>query len=287
MGNQFPDDMGFPVSALRNQRFRIRVYLKKLEEVIEASDGQLYPKPWAQTFKQQSSRNSQPQEFQTLPRNVIPAPILALETTQVYIPKDSQEFLRTTVISLPFQEVFQSVFTIEDSKWAPVINTNIPVSIPLPLDFIGATSRITVGVQSEAAINAGQLYQTNPPPGGAASFLQTLRLNMGTIDRINQWSSAVLRDVANYYKSQKESRDPNDNVNNIYTLTFGPKEEPQHRPLGTLNLSRSLQATLYVDLAPIAADPRLKSRKSFITVYGESWNIFEIKDGRGKVLFAD
>jgi len=287
LGNQFPDDMGFPVTALRNQRFRIRVYIKKLEEVIEASDGRLYPKPWGQTFQQKTSPNSEPMQFQTLQRNQILAPIMTLETTQVYIPRDSQEFLRKTVISVPFQEVQQCAFTIEDVKWLPVVNTNVTVTLPLPLDFIGSTSRITVGAQTEASIYSGQLYQTNPPKGGAPNFLQNLRLNMGTLDRINQWSTTILRDVSNYYKSYKESRDPYDKATNIYTLTFGPKERETYRPIGTFNLSRSLQATLYVDLAPIAADPRLNSRKSFIVVYGESWNIFEIKDGSGKVLFAD
>jgi hypothetical protein len=265
----------------------MRIFIRKLEELIEASDGRLFPKPWNQTFQQQTSRNSPPQNFQTLQRSEIMNPTLSLETTQVYIPRDSQEYLRKTVISVPFQEAHQSIFTIEDAKWQIVVNTSLSVSVPLPLDFIGPTSRITVGVQTEASQLAGQRYILNPPKGGASSFLQGLRLNMGTIDRINQWSDVILRDVANYYKNSRESRDPNDNVNNIYTLTFGPKEEEQYRPLGTLNLSRSLQATLYVDLASIAIDPRLNSRKSFIIVYGESWNIFEIKDGRGKVLFAD
>jgi len=287
MGNQFPDDMGLPVTALRNQRFRIRVYLKKLETVIEASDGRLFPQPWGQIFQQQTSKNTRPQQFKTLERNQIRSPILTLETTQVYIPRDSQELLRKTVINLPFQEVQQCAFTIEDVKWLPVITTNATVSLALPLDFIGPASRITVGAITEASIYSGQLYQLNPPPGGAYSFIQNLRLNMGTIDRINKWSDIIMRDVANYYKSYRESRDPNDGVNNIYTLTFGPKEKEQYRALGTFNLSRSLQATLYVDLAAIAADPRLNSRKSFIIVYGESWNIFEIKDGQGKVMFAD
>jgi hypothetical protein len=57
--------------------------------------------------------------------------------------------------------------------------------------------------------------------------------------------------------------------------------------MGTFNLSRSLQATLYTDLNAINIDPRTNSRKSFVIVYGESWNIFEIKDGKGKVMFAD
>jgi len=287
LGNQYPDDMGFPVTALTSQRFRMRVFLKKLESVIEASDGRLNPQPWGKIFQQQTQRNQPSQQFQTLQRYEIASPILTLETTQVYIPRDSQEYLRKTVLNVPFQEVQQCQFAIEDPKWLPVINTGATVSIPLALDFIGPTSQITVGVQTEASITAGQLYQLNPPTSGASSFLQDIRLNMGTIDRINQWSSTILRDVANYYKLFKENRDPADGVLNIYTLTFGPKEKEQFRPFGTLNLSRSLQATLYVDLNAIGTDPRTNSRKSFITVYGESWNIFEIKDGKGKVMFAD
>jgi hypothetical protein len=287
LGNQCSDDMGFPIIALHNQRFRIRVHIKKLEDIIEASDGRLFPKPWGQTFQQQIDKNSPPIQFQTLQRAEILGPILSLETTQIYIPRDSQEYLRKTVISLPFQQVQQSIFTIEDSKWQPIVNTGTTVSIALPLDFIGPTSRITVGIQTEAAQFAGQYYDLNPPPGRTKTFIQGLRLNMGTIDRINMWSDIVLRDVANYYKNYREGRNPNDGVNNVYTLTFGPKEKEQYRPLGTFNLSRTLQATLYVDLAAIAIDPRLKSRKSFVIVYGESWNIFEIKDGKGKVMFAD
>jgi len=286
IGSQYSDDMGFPMTALSGQRFRIRVHLKKLESIIEASDGRLNPKPWSQTFQQQSQKDQPPTQFQTLPRYQIGSPILTLETTQFYIPRDSQTYLSKTVLHVPFQQVQQCVFTLEDSKWVPVVNTGATVSVPLALDFIGPTSQITVGVQTEASIYAGQHYQLSPPPG-PTSFLTDLRLNMGTIDRINQWSSTILRDVVNYYKLYKENRDPFDNVSNLYSLTFGPKEKEQFRPLGTFNLSRSLQATLYVDLNAITADSRNDSRKSFVTVYGESWNIFEIKDGKGKVLFAD
>lgn len=285
IGSQNPDDMGFPMTALSGQRFRMRVYLKKLESLVEASDGRLNPQPWAQTFQQQTQKDKPAIQFQTLPRYQIGSPILTLETTQVYIPRDSQAYLSKTLLNVPFQEVQQCVFTIEDPRWLPVVNTGATVSVPLLLDLFGSTSQLTVGVQTEASIYAGQHYQLSPPPNGTPSFLRDLRLNMGTLDRINQWSSTILRDVVNYYKVYKENRDPFDNVSNLYSLTFGPKE--QFRPLGTFNLSRTLQATLYVDLNAITADSRNNSRKSFITVYGESWNIFEIKDGKGKVLFAD
>ena len=289
LGDQRHDDMGFPLTAVTKQRFRIRIHLNKLEDLVESSDNQIKPSPWGKTFKQQTSRNQPATQFQTLQRYQIKPPTLSLETTQVYIPRDAQEYLKRTLISLPFQMTQQCIFTVEDNKWLPALNINTTVSVPLPLDFIGPTSRITVGIHSEANQMSNQRYILFAPDAVNSSFIKDIRLNMGTIDRINKWSSTIMRDIANYYKNDKETRDPYGNPLNIYTLTFGLKETQteQYRPLGTLNLSRSLEATLYVDLAAVSADPRSNSRKAFIMVYGESWNIFEIRDGQGKVLFAD
>ena len=289
LGDQRHDDMGFPLTAVTKQRFRIRIHLNKLEDLVESSDNQFKPSPWNKTFKQQTSRDQPPQTFQTIQRYQMKPPTLSLETTQVYIPRDSQEYLKRTVISLPFQMTQQCIFTVEDNKWLPALNPNSTVSIPLPLDFIGPTSRITVGIQSEANQMSNQRYILFAPAAATKNshFINDIRLNMGTIDRINKWNPTIMRDVANYYKNEKENRDPYGNPLNIYTLTFGLKETEQYRPLGTLNLSRSLEATLYVDLAAVSADPRSNSRKAFIIVYSESWNIFEIRDGQGKVLFAD
>jgi hypothetical protein len=157
--------------------------------------------------------------------------------------------------------------------------------MPLLLDFVGAVSRLTVGIQSDADLQAGLLYNTVPPSGSTNTYLRQLRLNLGLQDRINLFSVNVWRDVVNYYKNTAESRAPDETPFNIYTLAFGPGD--RGIPLGTFNMSRTLDPVLYVDLAPIAADPRTGSRKSYVSVYAEAWNLFEIKDGKGKVLFAD
>jgi hypothetical protein len=108
---------------------------------------------------------------------------------------------------------------------------------------------------------------------------------MGTQDRLNEWPVVVWRDVANYYKNQKEGRDPNGNPFNVYTMTFGP--EDISRPMGTLNMSRTDASVLYMSLDAIASDPRTNTRKTYVYIYGEAWNICEIKDGKGKIIFAD
>jgi hypothetical protein len=286
LGNQFPDDMGIPMTALTGGRLRIRVHLKKLEEIVETSDNRINPKPWEQTFQYFTNASQKKGiKFQTLPRNKILGPTITLETTQMYIPRDAREYLKKTVISIPYVQVQLSKFTVEDFKWYPIVNTGANVSMPLPLDFVGAVSRITVGVLSDASLQAGQAYQTNPPSGGASAFLQNLRVNVGTLDRIPKYSVQTARDTLNYYKNLREPHDPNGGVFNVYTLTFGSAENS--RPVGTFNMSRTLGTILYVDLDAIAVDPRTQSRKSYIYVFGEAWNVFEIRDGRPKVIFAD
>jgi len=108
---------------------------------------------------------------------------------------------------------------------------------------------------------------------------------MGSQDRLNEWNVNIWRDVSNYYKNHKEGRDPNGNPFNVYTLTFGPEDIT--RPMGTLNMSRADVSVLYITLAAIATDPRTNNRKSYVNIYGEAWNICEIKDGKGKIIFAD
>lgn len=284
LGNQFDDDQGFPLTALSNQRFRIRIYLKRLEDVIETSDGRLAPKPWDSTFICRSSPTKR-YEFETLPKSKIGGPILTLETTQVYVPRDIQEYLRKTVFSVPFVQVQQCRFTVESNKFFPIVNNGATVSLPLPLDFIGAVSRLTVGVQSDAALQAGQLYDTSPPTGAATSFINTLRINLGLRDRMNEFDQRLWRDMVNYYKNSREPRNPDGGVLGVYTMSFGGKDE--FIPIGTFNMSRTMDAVLYVTLSAIAADPRTASRKCYIIVYAEAWNVFEIKDGKGLVIFAD
>jgi hypothetical protein len=154
----------------------------------------------------------------------------------------------------------------------------------LPLDFVGAVTKLTVGVQSEANIRAGQRYNLSPPED-SLEFLQSLRFNTGTINRLNEWSSAIWRDLSNYYKNEREARDINETPLNIYTLTFGGRDKKN--PTGTFNMSRTNTQVLYISLVNISKDSRTNSRKSYVYVFAEAWNILEIKDGTAMLMFAD
>jgi hypothetical protein len=286
LGNQREGDKGFPSIALSGQSFTIRVFLKRLEDVVEASDSRINAEPWNKKMFQVTSLNSRPIEFKSLERPMIGSPTLTLETTQVYVSRDAQELLKRTQFDLPFTQVQQVKYTIEDSKWAPVNNLNTTVSIPVTLDFTGAVSRLIIGVQSEASLRSGQLYNLSPAPGLATQFLQTLRLNTGLRDRLNELDSNIWRDVSNYWKNERAPGESPNSALNIYTLTFG-LEDDTNSPIGTFNMSRADTQVLYATLSPISADSRSKSRRAYIIIFAEAWNLYEIKDGKGKLKFAD
>jgi len=282
LGNQAKGEKGFPLIALNKQNFRIRVHLRKLEELIEASDSRLKPDPWQKDFLQQTSRDTAPTPFKTLSKSQMPPLLMTLETTQVYLPRDIQEYLKKTVIHIPFIQVQLCQFTIEDAQWFPIINANAPSFIPLRLDFTGPLSKLTVGAQTEANIRAGQRYNLS---ASNSQIIQTLRLNTGTRDRLNEWQSTIWRDVSNYYKNNRDARDPFEQPLQIYTLTFGGGD--RHTPLGLFNINRSDIQELYVSLAAISNDSRSNSRKAYIYVFAESWNVLEVKDGRAKLMFEN
>jgi hypothetical protein len=71
----------------------------------------------------------------------------------------------------------------------------------------------------------------------------------------------------------------------MYTLSFGGFDSQQ--PAGTLNLTRASLPVLYVTLNGIPYDERNISRRTFALLYAETWNVFEVKNGEGKMMFDD
>jgi len=71
----------------------------------------------------------------------------------------------------------------------------------------------------------------------------------------------------------------------IYTLSFGGIDGV--RPAGTVNFTRASLPTLYVTLNATPYDRRNISRKVYALLYGESWNVFEVCNGVGKMMFDD
>jgi hypothetical protein len=56
-------------------------------------------------------------------------------------------------------------------------------------------------------------------------------------------------------------------------------------PTGTVNFSTASRPTLTVDLKNVI--PFCGQRLTYLQVCGESWAIYEVRDGRGRLIFID
>jgi hypothetical protein len=287
LGSQEPFAPGMPLTALRSQRFRIRIYLRKLSELVVASDGRLLPTPWGGMRLRVQAHQGGPIDTSqvTLPVESVQPIQMTLESTQVYLPRDANLWLKSQTLRIPFTNICYEQFTVEGNSFvaaSPPFNTT--VQLPFTVDMIGSTSRMLVGLRSYASTLAGQRSVLTASNG--AAFISSLRLNISNIDRIKQWDPAVFREVSSYWKNVRLPLDytlpvPQD----VYTLTFGAFDTAQ--PAGTLQFTRAVLPVLYAVLAPIPADPRTPNRTTYLMTYGEAWNIFEISGGMGRMMFDD
>ena len=287
IGAEQPFEPGIPLVALSQQRWRIRIHLRKLNEVVVASDGRLQPQPWGgKPLRIQATPDGPIDTTQvTLPLESVQPILMTLESTQLYLPRDANLWLKAQTLRIPYTNVRHEEFTIEDNSFTaaspPYLAT---VQLPFTVDMIGSVSRMLVGLRSYASTLAGQRNVLNASDGSA--FVTSLRLNISNIDRIKQWETAVFREVTSYWKNIRMGMDfafpiPQE----VYNITFGAFDTAQ--PAGTLQFTRAVLPVLYPILAPIPMDPRNKSRKTYLITYGDAWNVFEISGGKGRMMFDD
>lgn len=287
IGSEQLFEPGIPLVALSQQRWRIRIHLRKLNELVVASDGRLLPQPWGgKPLRIQATQDGPIDTTQvTLPLESVQPILITLESTQIYLPRDANLWLKSQTLRIPYTNIRHEEFTIEDNSFTaaspPYLAT---VQLPFTIDMIGSVSRMLVGLRSYASTLAGQRSVLNASDG--SEFLSSLRLNISNIDRIKQWETAVFREVTAFWKDIRIGLDftfpiPQD----IYIITFGAFDTAQ--PAGTLQFTRAVLPVLYPILGPIPMDPRNNSRKTYLLTYGEAWNVFEISGGKGRMMFDD
>ena len=296
LGWQGLDEPGFPLCVCRKQRFRIRVWLRTLDELVVCSDGRLNPQPWnGKTLYVQTTKGGPINATQTtLPYTSLKTITLSLETTQRYIPAEVQMFLRNRVLRIPFRHVqFQTNAIEHNSVVAASPPFNSIVSLPFTSDFIGPSNRFAVGFRTNAATAAGQRTRLS-------AMASSLRLSIANLDRVKAWQPAVFREFTAYHK---QARMPlaaygsvitgtRDVPLEVYTMTLGGYDYP--RPSGTVSFSRAAQPVFYVGVAPAPAaqgDPlsatAIADRGGYMLLYCESWNVFQFSNGGGKQMFDD
>jgi hypothetical protein len=128
IGCAHPEEGGLPFVALPGQKYRIRCKLRRLEELVEDSAGNIKPTPWSRTDLTLTDSSGNIKSFQPIQREKIGKPVITLETTQRYVRQDIQTLLKKTPIQIPFLRPFENKLSLDPSDYISVgseTNTNL------------------------------------------------------------------------------------------------------------------------------------------------------------------
>lgn len=288
VGCQDLNDGGFPRVAAVHQNFRIRCILRKLEDLVEASDGQAKPQPWGRTdFQIKTSPSATPQRFSTLDRLLIPAPTIQLETRHIYTDRTHQDALRKATLIVPFERIYENNFTQGPLDYAAIRRGAGGTSqITRRLDADHPVARMTLAFRKTQALQANQRYNYNADISGG-SFYNQFSLIIAGRDRESMWDSMVWSLLEQHAKEERDSG------YNLSFINWGLGDivgriAPFPRQLeGSVNFTTADRPTLLIDLKNIPDDPVLKQPYTVLDVYVESWAALEFERGRSALLFGN
>jgi hypothetical protein len=278
IGCQGLEEGGFPSLCLPNQQYKVRVYLRKLEDLVEASDGREKPAPWGSSLRLQSQRGGDFTTFDTLDRLKIGAPTIYLETRHIYTNEDTRLGLRSSSLDIPFERIYENIFAQGPLDYAAATPFLTRV-----LDATHPCSRIILAFRSWADMRANRLWKLQSD-SATGEYYSGMKLLIAGRDRTQFWDSLIWNSINNHAKEERDSG------MRLATINFGFGEKKgvrapsyNRQPDGTINFSTADKPTLFMQLTDIVNG----TKRSELRVIVETWAVFSVADGRGGLKFGN
>jgi len=259
---------GFPIRAASLHTYTVKCKLRKLEQLIEASDRRPNPYPWGKPLTYRTS-TAGPTTFQALQITEMSPLLITMETIQYYVSREVQDKLTTTPLEVPFYQTYENVFTLIPSDY-----TSGGLK-KLRLDGCHPTSRILWIIRSLPDIQANLLWKLSPNTGG--SYYTTASLVIAGQTRESPWDASVWRDVTSFAKEDIDSQIE------INTMNWGLGYTGKERAVdGTINMTTADRPTLTLGLlVPTTVNTAANSYMTEVRVFTEGWTSFQT-DGKGR-----
>ena len=278
IGCQGLEEGGFPSLCLPNQSYKVRVYLRKLEDLVEASDGREKPAPWGSSLRLQSQRGGDFITFDTLDRLKIDAPTIYLETRHIYTNEDTRAGLRASSFDIPFERIYENIFAQGPLDYAAATPFLTRV-----LDATHPCSRIILAFRSFADLRANRLWKLQSD-SATGDYYSGLKLLIAGRDRTQFWDSLIWNNLDNHAKEERDSGMRLATINFGYGEKKGVRAPSYNRqPDGTINFSTADKPTLFMQLTDIVNG----TKRSELRVIVETWAVFSVSDGRGGLKFGN
>jgi hypothetical protein len=263
----------FPSIAMRSQSLKLRVELRKPEEIVESSS-RLPVVPWAQPLL----ANGVP--FTPLSRLAIGQPTLQLETRHIYTDGETQIALQKAALELPFSRLYENTFTYGAADYAPLNRSTTAVAAcNRRLDAVHPAGRLLWFFRSQNDLRAGRRYAFTDPSG--QEYYNRQSLIIAGRDREPANTSLLWNQIMHH---AKETRDPGPGIGTMnWDLGCGYAPQPE----GSVNFGTADRPTLYTELAPTPNDLVNGKPLTEMTAIVDAWAIFTTENDRGTLKYGN
>jgi hypothetical protein len=236
--------------------------------------------------------------FTPLSRVQIGSPRILLSTVQHYVSPKIQEELRSSVIEIPYRRQFDNVFTFGELDFIPLDKGGV-AAVTRRLDGRHPTERMVWFFRSYNALDQNRLdlwsndyFDTHAASGAQpytipyGEFYYDLKLIIAGKDREELYDPFVWSQLNALCKDEKANGMHIGSMNWSTGEKYGTIYPAPRQPEGTVNFTSADRPTLYIELANINTNAALGQRKAEMRLFTEGWNVYVVKEGRGKSMFA-
>jgi hypothetical protein len=297
---QCPGDGGFPLVAMAWQKFRIKGILRPLEDLVVCSDCTMRkPAPWNVPQFEYKFPDATTYTFSPKPLNQIGQPTILLSTIQHYVAPKVQEELRSKPIQIPFRRQFENNFTFGELDYIP-LDKGGTAACTRRLDGRHPTEKIFWFFRNYNSLDNNRLddffndyFESHPPSATQpyttpyGEYYYRMKLVIAGKDRELLHEPFLWNPICQFAKDEKASGKQIGEMKWSTGAQYGTIYPAPRQPEGTVNFTTADRPTLYLELANITPNLMLAQRKSEFRVFTEGWNVYEVKEGRGRLLFAN
>ena len=267
---------GFPSIAMRKQTFKLRLDLRKLEEIVESSDATTTEpaRPWLLPIMQNGATSIKP-----LALTAIAAPTLQLESRHIYTDGETQVALRSKTIELPFSRIYENTSNFGVTDYAPLLK-NVPAIVTRRLDAQHPASRVFWFIRSRQDLRAGRRWKFTGT--GAQEYYANESLIIAGRDRETLFSPFIWNTLTHHAKEDRDCGagigEMSWDLGNIYGRR-APFYDKQ--PEGSVNFTTADRPTLYTSLADAAGS------NTEMTAIVDTWVLYVIENNRGYLKYGN
>jgi hypothetical protein len=291
IGCSWPGDRGLPLCGLRHQTFRVRLTLRPLEQLVESSDNnELHPAPWLRMFDQIQQDTTVLSDIPAVPRNQIGQPTIYLRTKQLYLLNEAREALAKEPIEVPYIQYFDNRFNINQLDYTPIDRGGTAI-ITKRLDANYTVERIVTYFRNTLNLSKNRLYNFTNSLALDGQFYSDIQLIIAGQVREGPWEPALWQNVV---ADAKQERSPSRTICTMdWSRGWRVEDEPPaiREPTGGINFTTADRPQLNVTLTDIVPnpdlDPPIGYKQAQMISVCESWALYKIEKGRGRLEYAN